>query len=299
MDVLFANLGSQLGLILTTIGIVSAFGAFCAYLIHNPAPAKDKWKVIGGVVGLIIVGVVVFAAILLWPKISSLQAQQSSLGNLLYTDRGHNGDISSIAWSPDGKRIASGSQNDGTVQVWDATTGTNRLTHHDVFFAWDTEGVAGLAWSPDGKYIASTTRFSVDIWDAITGKSLRTKTGYFIRDLAWLSDGTHLTFVDTGSTLHIWDITTGQDSTYHPDGSKAIYNDIAWSPDDSLIAYSNDKGFAVRDFPSWHVAYTYYCNCSHVDSISWAPNGRYLLAIITTLSKTTSNIRILSMVQFR
>src|SRR2546421_2010661 len=151
MDVLFANLGSQLGLILTTIGIVSAFGAFCAYLIHNPAPAKDKWKVIGGVVGLIIVGVVVFAAILLWPKISSLQAQQSSLGNLLYTDRGHNGDISSIAWSPDGKRIASGSQNDGTVQVWDATTGTNRLTHHDVFFAWDTEGVAGLAWSPDGK----------------------------------------------------------------------------------------------------------------------------------------------------
>ncbi len=69
-----------------------------------------------------------------------------------------------MAWSPDGKRIASASgvegEGDYTVQVWDASTGKTLLT-----YTGHTEAVHAVAWSPDGSRIASASQDrTVQVW---------------------------------------------------------------------------------------------------------------------------------------
>ncbi len=69
-----------------------------------------------------------------------------------------------MAWSPDGRYIASGSW-DHTVQVWDAQTGVLLVTYHG-----QSDNVDALAWSPNSRYIASGSwDHTVQIWLATSG----------------------------------------------------------------------------------------------------------------------------------
>jgi WD40 repeat protein len=75
--------------------------------------------------------------------------------------QGHTGPVESVAFSPDGKRLASASK-DGTVKVWDAATGQEILT-----LKGHTDQVLSVAFSPDGKRLASASADgTVKVWDA-------------------------------------------------------------------------------------------------------------------------------------
>jgi serine/threonine protein kinase len=94
-------------------------------------------------------------------------------GALRYLYPGHTDVVNAVAWSPDGKRIASASW-DHTVQVWDATNGGNPLIYRG-----HSAEVNAVAWSPDGKYLASGSFDQrVQIWDARTGTRLLTYSGH-------------------------------------------------------------------------------------------------------------------------
>ncbi len=78
---------------------------------------------------------------------------------------GHILGITCIAWSPNGKRIAAGGD-DETVQVWDSTSDENLLVYLGHQMSDQQDMLVDVAWSPNGQYIASTSFNETRIWKA-------------------------------------------------------------------------------------------------------------------------------------
>ena len=88
----------------------------------------------------------------------NIRVWMSVSGNTITTCQGHSAPVHAVTWSPDGKCIASASE-DSTVQIWEATTGKSVLIHHQ------TVPVYAVAWSPDGRTIASGgDNHEVQVW---------------------------------------------------------------------------------------------------------------------------------------
>ena len=125
------------------------------------------------------------------------------------THAGHTDEVWSVAFSPNGKRIASGSA-DNTLRVWDAATGQpigQPLTGH-------TEVVLSVAFSPDGKRIASgSADNTLRVWNADTGQALGPPlTGHtgFVFSVAFSPDGHRLATGSVDQTVRLWNADTGQ-----------------------------------------------------------------------------------------
>ena len=157
-----------------------------------------------------------------------------------FTYRGHTAAVVAVAWSPDGKRITSGSD-DGTVQVWDASTGSRLVNYHEGYSAFN--GVTAVAWSPDSQHIASGSTYgTVQVWDASTGKTLLTYTGHTtqVNAVAWSPDGRHIASAsgnvfNKDTTVQVWDASTGKRLLTYT-GHTAAVTSVAWSPDGKWIA---------------------------------------------------------------
>ena len=155
-----------------------------------------------------------------------------------FTYHGHTNYVGGVAWSPDGKRIASASGDD-TVQVWDAFTGGHVLTYRG-----HSSDVVTVAWSPDGKYLASgSVDTTVQVWNATTGQHIFTYRGH--RDtvfaVAWSPDGKRVASASNDGTVQEWEASTGKrivtySSQITAKGFPAPWNTVAWSPDGKRIA---------------------------------------------------------------
>jgi WD40 repeat protein len=141
----------------------------------------------------------------------------------------------SIAWSPDGTKLATTSL-DKPARVWDSATGRQLLT-----LRGRQENVSSVAWSPDGTKLATagldqTTR----VWDASTGRELLTLRGHqaVVSDIAWSPDGTRLASAGGDRTTRVWDARDGHELVaLHNQG---VVWSVAWSPDGTkLVTASN------------------------------------------------------------
>ena len=140
-------------------------------------------------------------------------------------DLGHDGSVFSAAFSPDGKRIVTAS-NDRTERLWDAATGQPigaPLSGHE-------DGLVSAAFSPDGQRIVTASHDgTARLWDAATGKLVgKALRGHsdFVFSAEFSPDGEHVVTASRDKTTRVWDVDTGLRLKGH--------ENLVWSAEFSL-----------------------------------------------------------------
>lgn len=151
---------------------------------------------------------------------------------------GHTDTVYSVAFSPDGTTLASGSA-DNTIILWDATTGQHKKT-----LIGHKRAVYSIAFSPDGKTLASGSwDRTIKLWDTATWKYRHTLVGHekVVYCVAFSPDGQILASGGADNAIILWDTNTGKHIETLVKHNKAVYG-VAFSPDgQTLVSGSADK----------------------------------------------------------
>ncbi len=203
----------------------------------------------------------------------TIQIWHAATGQTIRTYREHNDKVLAVAWSPNGKFIASA--NGFTTLVWNPDTGNTTIN-----YGGHTKEVQTVAWSPNSRYLATGGRDNrVEVYDTNRWKmDILSRINYsghtdFVQSVAWSPDGTRIASASNDKTVQVWDAETGRHIlTYygHYDAVKAV----AWSPDGTRIASAGVDGTVqIWDALTEAAIFTYKGHFSTVYAIAWSPDG--------------------------
>ena len=225
-----------------------------SYLASLDDGVIDLWKVGDGGYGTTYtyvsafepaVGLVAFA----WSPTGDQMALAFNNGDVLLMDiatkathllfaTGQNGSTDVIAWSPDGKYIATGGMV-YDVDVWDSGTGQQVYTN-----AGYASRVTAIAWSPDSQRIAvADSSGPVHVWDALTGDHALVYAGNvsIITAVAWSPDGNLIAIGDYQGSVAVWSPGSATPMLTYHNHKDSVWT-VAWSPDGKRIASADNHG---------------------------------------------------------
>jgi WD40 repeat protein len=244
-------------------------GEELAEMEGQPPPKKHGISRRTVIIGLVSLGAAATAGITLY---TLAQSGVLKLSPALFTYRGHSQDVTSVAWSPDGKRIVSTSD-DETAQVWEPLTGKQF-----VIFRGHDGIVQDAAWSPDGSRIASCGWGAVQIWDAITGNVSLSYQGHTrrVNAIAWSPDDKRIASVS--ENVQVWDAASGKRFYAIGSSSDSLSNVVAWSPDGLYLATCPSSGFEVHvhNASTGKTIFAYTGHSAEVESVAWSPDGQLI-----------------------
>ncbi|KAH7923669.1 WD40 repeat-like protein [Leucogyrophana mollusca] len=190
---------------------------------------------------------------------------------------GHRHFVSSAIFSPDGRRVVSGSR-DKTLRVWDAESGEVILRPLEGHDGW----ITSVAFSPNGKQVASGSYDkTIRVWNVESGEMvLGPLRGHFSRvnSVAFSPDGTMVVSGSGDKTLYLWDATSGEPIFRPLEGHTGEVRSVAFSPDGKHITSgSTDCTVRVWDAGSGQAALAPFVgHTNHVNTVAYSPDGRQI-----------------------
>ena len=200
---------------------------------------------------------------------------QTETGKRIKTLRGHTGNISGLAISPDNRLLISVSGRDSTIKIWDLNKG-NIIKN----LSQNVGPVTTVSFSPDSKLFV-TGAIGIDrtikFWDSKSGQLMKTlpKQPGYIYSLGFSSDGRQLVAA-VRNFVKAWDLSTGKER-WTVKATSLDLNQAVVSPNNRLLAIASREGqIVIIDLNKGQKLATLRGHQGWVQSVSFSPDGKTL-----------------------